>query len=90
MLNRLLSAVGLERRSTSPNDTWGNFTALRNSGAVNATTAQSVSAVYACVQAISETTASLPLILFKRNDEDRNTAPDHPLYRVLAPRPLPE
>ena len=90
MLNRLLSAVGLERRSTNPNDTWGNFTALRNSGAVNATTAQSVSAVYACVQAISETTASLPLILFKRNDEDRNTAPDHPLYRVLHDQANPQ
>ena len=90
MLNRLLSAVGLERRSTNPNDTWGNFTALRNSGAVNATTAQSVSAVYACVQAISETTASLPLILFKRNGDDRERAADHPLYRVLHDMANPE
>lgn len=90
MLNRLLSAVGLERRSTNPNDTWGNFTALRNSGAVNATTAQSVSAVYACVQAISETTASLPLILFKRNGDDRERASDHPLYRVLHDQANPQ
>lgn len=90
MLNRLLSAVGLERRSTNPNDTWGNFTALRNSGAVNATTAQSVSAVYACVQAISETTASLSLILFKKNGDDRERATDHPLYRVLHDQANPQ
>ena len=60
------------------------------SSTVNEKTAQSVSAVYACVQAIAETTASLPLILFKRAGEDRVRASDHPLYAVLHDMANPE
>lgn len=60
------------------------------SSPVNEKTAQSVSAVYACVQAIAETTASLPLILFKRTGEDRLRASDHPLYAVLHDMANPE
>lgn len=86
LLDRALSAIGLERRSTTAapggDSYWSDFQALR-SGPVNAATAQSVSAVYACVAAVSETVASLPLILFRRAGEDRERATDHPLYRVL-------
>jgi len=90
ILDRALGAIGLERRSTNPNDTWGAFSALRT-GSVNATSAQGVSTVYACVQAIAETTASLPLILFlRRADDDRERASDHPLYRVLHDQFNPE
>ena len=81
LITRALSAIGLEKRSNG-DAYWGNFAALQ-SGPVNAATAQSVSAVYACVGAISETVASLPLILFKRNGDDRERATDHPLYRCL-------
>ena len=75
-----------ERRSTNQavggDSYWTDFAALR-SGPVNPATAQSISAVYACVGAISETVASLPLILYRRKDEDRERATDHPLYKVL-------
>lgn len=81
LITRALNAIGLERRSDGDNY-WSNFASLQ-SGPVNAATAQSVSAVYACVGAISETVASLPLILFKRDGEDRTRATDHPLYKVL-------
>lgn len=81
IITRALSAIGLEKRSNG-DAYWSNFAALQ-SGPVNAATAQSVSAVYACVGAISETVASLPLILFKRNGDDRERATDHPLYKVL-------
>lgn len=41
--------------------------------------AESLSAVYAYVSAISETIASLPLILYKRTaDDGRERASDHP------------
>lgn len=80
--DKLAAKLGYERRSMDGDPYWSNFHALRT-GPVNATTAQSVSAVYACVSAISETIASLPLILFRRNGEDRDRATDHPLYRVL-------
>ena len=86
VFDRALSAIGLERRSTTAapggDSYWSDFQALR-SGPVNAATAQSVSAVYACVAAVSETVASLPLILFRRKGDDRERASDHPLYRVL-------
>ena len=83
IITRALSAIGLERRSVSGGDPyWSNFSSLSN-GTVNATTAQGVSAVYACVSAISETVASLPLILYRRDGEGRSPAADHPLYSVL-------
>lgn len=83
LITRALSLVGLERRSVAGGDPyWSNFSAL-SSGAVNPTTAQGVAAVYACVSAISETVASLPLILYRRDGEGRSPAAEHPLYRVL-------
>lgn len=89
LFTRALSALGLERRSTNPNDPWANFNALRT-GPVNETTAQGVSACYACVQAISETVATLPLILYRRTGEDRERAQAHPLYKVLHDQANPE
>lgn len=83
LITRALSLIGLERRSVAGGDPyWNNFASLSN-GTVNAHTAQGVSAVYAAVSAISETIASLPLILYKRDGEGRSPATAHPLYRVL-------
>lgn len=88
MLNRILSAIGLEKRSTIGVNGWP---VPISASAVTPATAQGVSAVYACVQAISETTASLPLILFRRGEDgDRERATDHPLYRVLHDQANPE
>lgn len=56
--------------------------------AVNAETANRVSAVNACVNLITEMIASLPCILYrKRSDGGKDRATDHPLYNVLARRP---
>ena len=87
LFTRIKSAIGLEERSTLGVNGWP---VPISASAVTPTTAQGVSAVYACVQAISETTASLPLILFKRNGDDRERASDHPLYRVLHDQANPE
>ena len=93
---RILSAIGLEKRGSAWGNSWGNILGLNgwpaplSSSPVTPATAEGVSAVYACVQAISETTASLPLILFKRNGDDRERASDHPLYRVLHDMANPE
>lgn len=90
IIKRALGAFNLERRGVPGGDAyWSDFAGVRSSS-VNETTAQKVSAVYACVQAISETVASLPLILFKRNGQDRERAVDHPLYRVLHDMANPE
>jgi HK97 family phage portal protein len=88
IITRALSLVGLEKRSTIGINGWP---VPLSATSVTPTTAQSVSAVYACVQAIAETTASLPLILFRRGEDgDRERAADHPLYRVLHDMANPE
>ena len=90
LITRIKSLVGLEQRAVSGGDPyWSNFANL-SSGTVNATTAQGVAAVYACVSAISETVASLPLILYRRDGEGRSPATDHPLYRVLHDQSNPD
>lgn len=81
MIGRILSALGYEKRTANPNDPWAAWETLRT-GPVNAATAQSVATVYACVSAISETIASLPLHLYERGPE-RTKAIKHPLYGVL-------
>lgn len=80
-----------ERRSTNNapggDSFWETFAALRGS-AVTPARAESISAVYACTSAISETIASLPLILYRRAaGDDRERAKDHPLYAVLHDAP---
>jgi HK97 family phage portal protein len=88
IITRIKSAMGLEERSVLGVNGWP---VPLSATSVTPTTAQSVSAVYACVQAIAETTASLPLILFRRGEDgDRERAADHPLYRVLHDQFNPE
>ena len=88
IITRIKSLVGLEQRATLGVNGWP---VPLSATSVTPTTAQSASAVFACVQAISETTASLPLILFRRGEDgDRERAADHPLYRVLHDMANPE
>lgn len=53
---------------------------------VNDSTALRQSAVYACVRVLSETVASLPLRVYRRNGDSRE-AVDHPLNRLLGVSP---
>jgi HK97 family phage portal protein len=54
---------------------------------VNTTTAEGISAVYACVAAISETVGSLPLDVYRNTDDGREKAKTHPLYKLLHDAP---
>lgn len=84
MLKRLF---GLEKRAEPvPNgdNYWSRWSAMR-SGTGNP---ESLAAVYACVSAISETIASLPLHLYKRGDL-KERAKEHSLYKVLHTQPNP-
>lgn len=54
---------------------------------VNAITAESISAVYAAVAAISETVGSLPLDVYRRTEDGREKAKNHPLYSLLHDQP---
>src|SRR4051794_5860858 len=80
LLDRALNLVGLERRAYNAQDpSWSH--PLISGGSARA---ESLSAAYACVAAISETIASLPLILYKRMPDDgRERASENTLYRVL-------
>jgi len=87
LFEKALSAIGLERRTDSVDPYWSNFAALRD-GSVTPNSAEGLSAVAACVSAISETIASLPLQLYRRTaDDGRDTAKDHSLYKVLHDSP---
>lgn len=75
-----------ERRSADP-----SWNALANAGGnsaagayVDARSAESISTVFACVQALSESTACLPLHTYRRNEDgSRERADGHWLSRVL-------
>jgi len=93
MLNRIMNRLGYERRSTNQapggDSYWQDFASLRT-GPVNPQTAQGVSAVFACVAAISETVATLPLHLYRDTGTSREKARSHSLYKVLHDQPNPE
>ena len=58
---------------------------------VNERSAMQTSAVYACVRVISESVASLPLHLYRYNEDGgKEKAVDHPLYHLLHDEPNPE
>ena len=86
LIERAMSALGYERRADTYDQYWANFEALRT-GTVTPATAEGISAVYACVSAISETIGSLPLAVYRKTDTGREKAPDHALYRVLHDMP---
>lgn len=75
----------------APDPSWAALipTTTTGTGAhVSPADAEGLSAVFACVQTIAETVASLPLILYRRKDDGgRDRAPEHPLYRVLHSQP---
>lgn len=46
-------------------------------------TALQVSAVWACVRLLSQTVASLPLVVYRKTDKGRELAPDHWFMRLM-------
>jgi HK97 family phage portal protein len=48
-----------------------------------------LSAIWSCVNLIAGSIASMPLILYRRDGEDRARAVEHPLFDVLKLRPNP-
>ena len=53
-------------------------------------TAMMVSTVAACVKTISESIASLPLVIYERSNNGRQVAYNHALYHLLADSPNEE
>lgn len=57
---------------------------------VTTETALKYSAVFACVRVLSETFASAPFMLYRKNGDEREPVTDHPLYDILHNRPNEE
>lgn len=84
MLNRILSAIGLEKRSTIGVNGWP---VPLSATAVTPESAQGVGACYAAVALIAEAIGSLPLKLYRQDGDDRKAATEHPLHTVLHRAP---
>jgi HK97 family phage portal protein len=79
-----------KRNSTPAFDTYFDRFATSQAVAgvsVTTATAEGISAVYACVAAISETVGSLPLDVYRNTDQGREKAKTHPLYKLLHDAP---
>lgn len=95
IVNTALSYIGLQKRmavSNSPNDPiWANlFSSHKTASGVTVTDdkAMQCSAVYACIRVLAEAIASLPLFIFKKNEDGtRDIADRHYLYSILHNRP---
>lgn len=58
--------------------------------AVNETVALNYATVFACIRVLSETLASMPLIVYRQLERGREKAPEHYAYRLLKEEPNPE
>ncbi len=90
----ILSFFDRFKASSSDRSAWGDFffepVSVRSvSGMrVSPDSAMRLAAVYACVRILSETMASLPLVLYRaRADGGKDRVTDHWLYRVLGKKP---
>lgn len=57
---------------------------------VNDNLALNLSSVWACVQVLSQTIGSLPIITYRRSDSGKDRAVEHRLYNLLRYRPNPD
>ena len=78
-----------EKRDDAYDRYWKKVAPVMNSAGVTVSpdTAESISAVYAAVSAISESVGSLPLDVYRRTAEGREKARSHPLYALLHDAP---
>jgi HK97 family phage portal protein len=93
MPSRLWRWLGLERRAVSYADPalrylYGGSRTVSGEP-VSLERAVGLTAIWACVNLIAGSIASMPLLLYRRVDEERERAVEHPLFDVLKVRPNP-
>lgn len=94
---RTADSAAIEQRSMEgsplPNDGWigwGNFGLLSSSGvAVSRMTALGVPAIWAAVDTICKTLASLPFGIFQQTENGSKAAKSHPVYNLVRITPAP-
>ena len=86
----LARLLGPQIRAYAPDDDyWYASKVIQALSGVNITpeTALSISTVFACVRAIAQDIAGMPLIIYHRLERGKERARNHPLYDVLHDRP---
>lgn len=91
-LQRLAAAAGYEPMKRDANDPrfWGGDGGTYSSAGVTVTmdNAFQLDVTQACLEALAGAISSLPLMVFKRGEDNtREPANDHPLYTLLHDRP---
>lgn len=81
-----------EPQNSLAGDAYRFYTGYTSAGkAVTERSSMQITAVYACVRALSEAVAGLPLHLYRYTDRgSKEKALDHPLYFLLHDEPNPE
>jgi HK97 family phage portal protein len=88
LLTRLREFFGKEERAADPSWAALQYGAVDLSGGiVNPKIAENLSAILACVNAISSSMASLPALVFRRLDKGREEDPQHPVAKLIANGP---
>ena len=67
----------------------GDFSLAKLKGSVTEEKALGIDAVYACVNLYARTMASMPLVLYRKGENGKERATDHPLYNLLHNEPNP-
>lgn len=89
LLARIFGIRSVERRSspTSWDLMRGVGVSAQAGVPVGPHLAENLSAVFACVQIIAETVATLPLLVYRREGKSKSQAVDHPVARLFSRAP---
>lgn len=88
IIKRATSLTGYHPRDPALAEFLGQGGVSASGASVTADTAMQVSAVFSAVRILSETIASLPLVMYRRlPDGGKERATDHPLYKVVGRTP---
>ena len=84
MMDRLSAFLGIEKRDAAADMSWAALApGIGYTAGVSARAAENLSSVLACTSVISTSLASIPALIYRRDDKgNRIEAPAHPLSRI--------
>lgn len=83
MIERIASWAGYERRNDAADPSWAAIApGIGWPGALSARAAESLSTVLACSTVIASSLASIPVLIYRREGDNRLEAMAHPLRRI--------
>lgn len=83
LADRFRSLLGIETRNDATDPSWAALApGIGYPAGLNARYAENMSAVLGCVNVISDSLASIPALVYRREGDDRIEAMNHPLRRL--------